>query len=372
MSGESSWSGPAPQIGFSEGSDSQAILGIDPLDSVPGPISDFLITVMKLKIKVIGWDQLEMDERTFAGGATMQVKKGRYEGVAIVVKELIIQEEDEVRKRRLSLNSILSLIKELRFLKYNLLKNRHIARLVGVTWTMDEGSDPKLKPAIILIQEDNDLDQFLRKYKDSSRYLTVDEKICALISGILSGIAAVHKAGLIHGDIKPQNIFVSTDNKDGSLVSKISDFGLSIQRDQGEDEAVTGTLDWKSPNHETKENDEPYSTEQYGKDFFPQTKIECEQAQDIWACGLVAMGILDDNLDPLGLKRCSSIAEKEMKKKDALFMMIVWIEEHLRQADDNIENTVSDGVSGKGKDKDDGPEDDHTIQRSVSEDIGPV
>lgn len=99
MSGETSWSAPAPQIGLSEDSDSQAILGINPLDSVPGPIIDFLLTITKLKIKTIGWDQIELDDRNFAGGATMQVKKGRYEGAAIVVKELIIHEDDEVRKR---------------------------------------------------------------------------------------------------------------------------------------------------------------------------------------------------------------------------------------------------------------------------------
>lgn len=77
-------------------------------------------------------------------------------------------------------------MKELRYLNYNLLRNCHIARLVGVTWTIDEGSDPKLKPAIILIQEDNVLERFLCKCEDDARYLTVDEKIRALITGIFS------------------------------------------------------------------------------------------------------------------------------------------------------------------------------------------
>lgn len=101
-------------------------------------------------------------------------------------------------------------------------------------------------------------------------------------------------------------------------------------------------------------------------------KIEHEQAQDVWACGLVAMCILGENLDPLGLKQCSSLAEKELKKKDAMFTMAVWIEEHLRQAAENIENEVSGSASGKGKEKDDGTEEDHTIQERVSETIRPL
>lgn len=260
-------------------------------------------------------------------------------------------------------------MKELRSLKYHLLRNRHIARLVGVTWTVDEGSDPKLKPAIILIQEDNDLERFLRKCEDDARYLTVDEKIRALITGIFSGIASIHKAGLIHGDIKPQNILVSDD---GSIVTRISDFGLSIQRDYRGDEAITGTLGWKSPKFEIKDSDEPYSTERYDKDSFPQTRLEYEQAGDIWACGLVAMCVLDENLDPLGLKQCSWLAEKELKKNNAMFMMEVWIEEHLRRADEKIENEVSGGARGKGKKNYYGAEEDHTVQEMVSEDMRPV
>ena len=155
-------------------------------------------------------------------------------------------------------------------------------------------------------------------------------------------------------------------------MTRISDFGLSIQRDYGEDEAITGTLDWKSPKFEIKDSDEPYSTERYDKDSFPQTRLEYEQAGDIWACGLVAMCVLDEDLDPLGLKQCSWLAEKELKKNNAMFMMEVWIEEHLRRADEKIENEVSGGARGKCKKNYYGAEEDHTVQEMVSEDMRPV
>lgn len=84
------------------------------------------------------------------------------------------------------------------------------------------------------------------------------------------------------------------------------------------------------------------------------------------------MCVLDENLDPLGLKQCSWLAEKELKKNNAMFMMEVWIEEHLRRADEKIENEVSGGARGKGKKNYYGAEEDHTVQEMVSEDMRPV
>lgn len=70
----------------------------------------------------------------------------------------------------------------------------------------------------------------------------------------LSGLAAVHDAGVVHRDIKPSNIFLVAD-ADGEY-SKLVDFGVSRrivgERDElgaplTEDGAVVGTLQYMSP-----------------------------------------------------------------------------------------------------------------------------
>ena len=57
--------------------------------------------------------------------------------------------------------------------------------------------------------------------------LTIAKQVCR-------GLQAVHKAGIVHGDLKPQNVMVM-----GNGVVKLMDFGVARQRHQGEQ--VVGT-----------------------------------------------------------------------------------------------------------------------------------
>lgn len=49
---------------------------------------------------------------------------------------------------------------------------------------------------------------------------------CELVLQILSGLAAAHRKGIIHGDLRPQNVFVMHPRSDQVLV-KLLDFGAS-------------------------------------------------------------------------------------------------------------------------------------------------
>ena len=43
------------------------------------------------------------------------------------------------------------------------------------------------------------------------------------------GLDAIHEAGIIHGDIKPQKILIFENFSDGvPLIAKLADFGLSV------------------------------------------------------------------------------------------------------------------------------------------------
>jgi eukaryotic-like serine/threonine-protein kinase len=63
------------------------------------------------------------------------------------------------------------------------------------------------------------------------------ERVIALVGPILDGLAHAHAAGLIHRDLKPDNIIVETAD-DGTPRPRIVDFGIAILRDP--DETVVG------------------------------------------------------------------------------------------------------------------------------------
>src|SRR5690242_20212417 len=54
-----------------------------------------------------------------------------------------------------------------------------------------------------------------------------------ILRGVLAGLAHAHERGVVHRDIKPDNIFLS--RKDGDIVVKILDFGIA--------KLVAGTAD---------------------------------------------------------------------------------------------------------------------------------
>ncbi len=59
---------------------------------------------------------------------------------------------------------------------------------------------------------------------------------------VCRGLAAIHKAGIVHGDLKPQNVMVT-----GSGVAKLMDFGVARQAAQAQAGAVAGTPRYMSP-----------------------------------------------------------------------------------------------------------------------------
>ncbi|MBX2802840.1 MAG: serine/threonine-protein kinase PknK [Myxococcales bacterium] len=68
------------------------------------------------------------------------------------------------------------------------------------------------------------------------------EAIRAVVGQLLSGLAAVHDAGLLHRDLKPTNLLVEAS---GRLV--ILDFGLALRAVDAEEAEAAGTLAYLAP-----------------------------------------------------------------------------------------------------------------------------
>jgi tetratricopeptide (TPR) repeat protein len=66
-------------------------------------------------------------------------------------------------------------------------------------------------------------------------------EIGRVMAAVARGLAAAHAAGIVHRDIKPQNILVA-----GARVL-VTDFGVSVRTDQSPDGAVAGTPAYMAP-----------------------------------------------------------------------------------------------------------------------------
>eukprot|EP00854_Cymbomonas_tetramitiformis_P025875 gene25875-31667_t len=87
-----------------------------------------------------------------------------------------------------------------------------------------------------------------------------------LIRQVCTGLAAIHDIGVLHRDMKPENLLFETESDESNL--KIMDFGLShIQGSQDSMTGVFGSLDYIAP--------EALAFRHY-----------CE-ASDVWAIGVI-------------------------------------------------------------------------------------
>jgi serine/threonine protein kinase len=123
-----------------------------------------------------------------------------------------------------------AILQEVRILNHpEIRRHPNFVRLFGVIWHGHTGHEGESVVTPVLVQDyatHGDLQGFLRA-KSAEDILTRQLKI-QLITGVSEGLQALHALGVIHGDVKCENILVSWDATRKTFVPKISDFGFSI------------------------------------------------------------------------------------------------------------------------------------------------
>lgn len=118
---------------------------------------------------------------------------------------------------------LLSLAKEYRILKTERLENhQNIVTAYGCCWqTLPTGPSQPIPSLVLEGSPFGDVSNFSR-----SRSLTLRERL-RLCLDITSGLEALHTHGVIHGDLKPNNILIFK-SWNGGYTAKLADFGSAI------------------------------------------------------------------------------------------------------------------------------------------------
>jgi len=140
------------------------------------------------------------------------------------------------------------------------LRSKHVVQLYDIVELQDRASAEK---AIVMefIEGDN---LAIGSYASNREYLNV-------LWQIASGLRDIHDAGIIHRDIKPNNIRLDNEG-----VIKIIDFGLARSRDEAQTRGAIGTPVFMAP------------------ELWSDQTLSFDQSIDVYAFGATALALLTD------------------------------------------------------------------------------
>jgi len=105
-----------------------------------------------------------------------------------------------------------------------LLSHRNIVDLLAFSWERSKDESDRKWPILVMEAADcGSLDDFLRLTDFSTKS---PDFAVSIALDIASGIEVLHSCGVVHGDLKPDNILIFQISSD-SFRAKISDFGFA-------------------------------------------------------------------------------------------------------------------------------------------------
>ncbi|KAH6974890.1 hypothetical protein EDB80DRAFT_658877, partial [Ilyonectria destructans] len=202
-----------------------------------------------------------------------------------------------------SQESGMAILRELKVL-ISPLTRRHpnIVSLEMYAWEVLEGGTPAISPVL-----------YLERAAGSLAELQTQEKLPysrkrAIMLDISRGLSALHAVGVIHGDLKSENVLVF-QNGNGYL-AKLCDFGFSIilaDIDGSKARLVGGTALWMAP-------------ECSKRDTIPASLLK---KTDYYPLGLLFWRILLDGYNPFCIPRLTEGREPEMLKLSEPSLLVI-------------------------------------------------
>ena len=254
--------------------------------SNPSGSFDYLHFVQFLgvrNVQIIDYGQLEFETgvgEQVGSGFAMQVSLASWKGELVAVKAARTSDRTPSKSpsRLWTTEKWLNdLYFELQIMSHRpLCQHPNIVQLLGISFSDNE--DGQLYPILVVepaCREFADLTRFVL-----SRSEDIEPDMAAhLISDIADGISALHVYGVVHGDIKPDNILIfPAKNGPHNLTAKVCDFGFSGSQ-FSEDSPRGGTPAWSAPECSPTA---PESLHKYRN----------KHTQDIYSFGLVAAFVL--------------------------------------------------------------------------------
>ena len=186
----------------------------------------------------------EQEDHALANG---DIVAGRYRVLRVLghgATGIVYEAEHQWTRRRVALKVLRSELST---------NERVVERFLREARVCAELSHPALVAVLDMGQDEHDgllylaqelvEGQTLRALLDERSPLREDEAL-AVVSDIAEALSEVHAAGLVHRDVKPENIIVSTDDATGGLRSKLIDFGIAreVERDAAQSRTQLGAL----------------------------------------------------------------------------------------------------------------------------------
>ena len=151
----------------------------------------------------------------FGGMAQLWVAKNEATGAEVCIKILVPEQSDDESVERFRREAYAAAR----------LSHRAIVRIFDLVELGLDGEATKGKPAALAIVMELLRGETLGDFLMKRGKLPLDEAIDIALP-VLSALAHAHRAGVVHRDLKPDNIYLAAD-PDGHVIPKVLDFGVS-------------------------------------------------------------------------------------------------------------------------------------------------